>query len=337
MVSLSSLLANLIIIPLAFGIMATAVLALIGGLLSGAVAAVFNNANLALIKALILIVQAAAALPGSSLLFGTLDRAPAAITIFDFADGGAVAVETGHRLWLLDCGSARDFKNTILPWMRERGRDSVDGFILSHGDACRMGGAMDLLGAGQPPLIVDSPIGDRSRSRKLLHEWLQKSGIPKSIQFAGDEIKINHVAKWTVLHPSLGYSAGLADDKALVVRLDTLRTRILLLSDSGPDTFRNLLENRTAELASDILVLGHHHSGIPPDAAFIDTVRPSVIVVSRRGGFLDKEPIDPEWVSMLHDRGISVFQQSETGALIIHVFRTGYEVEGFVNGQKYRK
>jgi ComEC/Rec2-related protein len=337
MVSLSSLLANLIIIPLAFGIMATAVLALFGGLLSGAVAAVFNNANLALIKALILIVQAAAALPGSSLLFGTLDRAPAAITIFDFADGGAVAVETGHRLWLLDCGSARDFKNTLLPWMRERGRDSADGLILSHGDARRMGGAVDLLSSGRPPLIMDSPLGDRSRSRKQLHDWLQKSGIPKSIQFAGDEIEINHVAKWRVLHPSLGYRAGLADDKALVVRLDTLRTRILFLADSGPDTFRNLLENRTAELASDILVLGHHHSGIPPDAAFIDAVRPSVIVVSRRGGFLDNEPIDPEWVSMLHDRGISVFQQSETGALIIHVFRTGYEVEGFVNGQKYRK
>jgi ComEC/Rec2-related protein len=337
MVSLSSLLANLVIIPLAFGIMATAVLALFGGLLSGAVAAVFNNANLALIKTLLLIVQAAAALPGSSLLIGSLDRSPAAITIFDFADGGAVAVESERRLWLLDCGSARDFKNTLLPWMRERGRDSADGLILSHGDARRMGGAVDLLSSGRPPLIVDSPLGDRSRSRKQLHDWLQKSGIPKSIQFAGDEIEINHVAKWKILHPSLGYRAGLADDKALVVRLDTLRTRILFLADSGPDTFRNLLENRTAELASDILVLGHHHSGIPPDAAFIDAVHPSLIVVSRRGGFLDKEPIDPEWVSMLHDRGISVFQQSETGALIIHVFRTGYEVEGFVNGQKYRK
>ena len=196
---------------------------------------------------------------------------------------------------------------------------------------------MDLLGAGQPPLIVDSPIGDRSRSRKLLHEWLQKSGIPKSIQFAGDEIKINHVAKWTVLHPSLGYSAGLADDKALVVRLDTLRTRILFLSDSGPDTFRNLLETRPDELASDILVLGHHHSGILPDAGFMDAVRPSVIVVSRHGEFNDHEQVDLDWVQLLHDRGISLFQQDEAGAVLIHVSREGYEVEGFLNGQKYRK
>ena len=337
MVSLSSLLANLVIIPLAFGIMATAVLALFGGLLSGAVAAVFNNANLALIKALILIVQAAAALPGSSLLFGTLDRAPAAITIFDFADGGAVAVETGHRLWLLDCGSARDFKNTILPWMRERGRDSVDGFILSHGDARRMGGAMNLLGAGQPPLIVDSPLGDRSRSRKLLHEWLQKSGIPKSIQFAGDEIEIHPSAKWKILHPPLAYSAGLADDKALVARFETPRARVLFLSDSGPDTFRNLLETRPDELASDILVLGHHHSGILPDAGFMDAVRPSVIVVSRHGEFTDHVQVDPDWVQLLHDRGISLFQQDEAGAVLIHVSREGYEVEGFLNGQKYRK
>ena len=337
MVSLSSLLANLVIIPLAFGIMATAVLALFGGLLSGAVAAVFNNANWALIKLLLLIVQACAALPGSSVLFGSLDRSPAAITIFDFADGGAVAAESGNRLWLLDCGSARDFKNTILPWMRERGRHSVDGFILSHGDARRMGGALDLLGAGRPPLIVDSPLGDRSRSRKQLHEWLQKSGIPKSIQFAGDEIKIHPGAKWKILHPPLAYSAGLADDKALVARFESPGARVLFLSDSGPDTFRNLLETRPDELASDILVLGHHHSGILPDAGFMDAVRPSVIVVSRHGEFNDHEQVDLDWVQLLHDRGISLFQQDEAGAVLIHVSREGYEVEGFLNGQKYRK
>ena len=337
MVSLSSLLANLVIIPLAFGIMATAVLALSGGLISAAVAAVFNNANLALVKILILIVQAAASLPASSLLLGSPDPAPVAVTLFDFADGGAVAVESGDQLWFLDCGSKRDFKNTLLPWMRERGRDSVDGFILSHGDARRMGGAVDLLGSGAPPLIVDSPLGDRSRSRKQFHEWLQKSGIPKSIHFTGDEIAINHIAKWKILHPPLGYSAGLADDKALVVRLDAPRARVLFLSDSGPNTFRSLLQTCPEALASDILVLGNHHSGILPDTVFIDAVRPSFVVVSRRGEFSNAEPVDPGWVNLLRERGITLLQHDQAGAILIRSTLKGYEVEGFLSGQKYRK
>jgi len=337
MVSLSSLLANLVIIPLAFGIMATAVLALSGGLISAALAAVFNNANLALVKILILIVQAAASLPASSLLLGSPDPAPVAVTLFDFADGGAIAVESGDRLWFLDCGSKRDFKNTLLPWMRERGRDSVDGIILSHGDARRMGGAVDLLGSGAPPLIVDSPLGDRSQSRKLLHEWLQKSGIPKSIQFAGDEIEINDVAKWKILHPPLGYNAGRADDKSLVVRLDTPRARVLFLSDSGPNTFRSLLQTCPEALVSDILVLGHHHSGIPPDAVFLDAARPSFIVVSRRGEFSNAEPMDPGWVSMLRERGITLLQQDQAGAVLIRSTLAGFEMEGFLSGQKFRK
>lgn len=337
MVSLSSLLANLVIIPLAFGIMSTAVLALSGGLISAALAAVFNNANLALIKALILIVQAAASLPASSLLLGSADPAPVAVTLFDFADGGAVAVEAGEQLWFLDCGSKRDFKNTLLPWMRERGRDSVDGFILSHGDARRMGGAVDLLGSGAPPRIVDSPLGDRSQSRKQFHEWLQKSRIPKSIQFAGDEIEINDVAKWKILHPPLGYNAGRADDKSLVVRLDTPRARVLFLSDSGPDTFRDLLQTCPEALVSDILVLGHHHSGIPPDAVFLDAVRPSFIVVSRRGEFSNAEPMDSGWVNMLRERGITLLQQDQAGAVLIRSTLAGYEVEEFLGGKKFRK
>jgi beta-lactamase superfamily II metal-dependent hydrolase len=213
----------------------------------------------------------------------------------------------------------------------------VDGFILSHGDARRMGGAVDLLGSGAPPLIVDSPLGDRSRSRKQFHEWLQKSGIPKSIHFTGDEIAINHITKWKILHPPLGYSAGLADDKALVVRLDAPRARVLFLSDSGPNTFRSLLQTCPEALASDILVLGHHHSGIPPDTAFIDAVRPSFIVVSRRGEFSGAEPMDPGWVNLLRERGITLLQQDQAGAVLIRSTLTGYEVEGFLSGQKFLK
>lgn len=184
---------------------------------------------------------------------------------------------------------------------------------------------------------MDSPLGDRSQSRKQFHEWLQKSRIPKSIQFAGDEIEINDVGKWKILHPPLGYNAGRADDKSLVVRLDTPRARVLFLSDSGPDTFRDLLQTCPEALVSDILVLGHHHSGIPPDAVFLDAVRPSFIVVSRRGEFSNAEPMDSGWVNMLRERGITLLQQDQAGAVLIRSTLAGYEVEEFLGGKKFRK
>ncbi|MFM8766057.1 MAG: ComEC/Rec2 family competence protein, partial [Spartobacteria bacterium] len=94
MVSLSALAANLLVVPLSFLIMATAVLSLASGLASAALAGIFNNANLAFTKILLLIIQAAASLPGSFVPVAGWQAGPAALTVFDCGSGGATAVQS---------------------------------------------------------------------------------------------------------------------------------------------------------------------------------------------------------------------------------------------------
>ncbi|MEI6035379.1 MAG: ComEC/Rec2 family competence protein [Verrucomicrobiae bacterium] len=333
LVSMIALPANMAIIPLAFVNMVTACLALAGGIFSSTLAGIFNNANLVFTKALLAIVQAASALPGSSFYVGIPEPAPAAITVFDFEAGAAAAAECGGKIWLLDCGPARALGGVLVPWLHSRGRESPDGLVISHGDARHIGGAAGLAGIAVPPMVVDSVLADRSPSRRRLHRRLEDLGLPKSLCRAGDILQISQGVSLHVLFPPSGITKSEADDKVLVVRLDAGGSRILFLSDAGPSVQSWLIEQVGDQLPADILVSGHHRSGIPVSAEFLDAVHPSALVATAANYPAGESP-EPGWVSLVEDRGIRLLRQDVTGAVRIEIFPGLILLSGYVDGSK---
>lgn len=333
MISLSALPANLVIVPLAFVIMVTACLALAGGLVSGFLAAVFNNANWAFTKILLAVVQMSAALPLSHFLVGMPETNPAVVTVFDFGAGGAAAIESGGKIWMVDSGPGWGSDSVIKPWLRSRGRGAPDGLILTHGDARHIGGVDALVESHPPPQVVDSVLNDRSPVRGKLHNRLQELGIPKSLMRAGDRIGIGRSTILAVLHPPSGLLKNEADDKVLVVRLDAGEARILFLSDAGPATQEWLLEHQRGELRADILVAGRHRSGITIGSEFVDAVHPRAIV-STATYFPQSDAPDPLWEAMLAARGIPLFRQDVTGAVRMEIQRGGMRILGFADGSE---
>jgi len=330
MVSLSALPANLVIVPLAFVIMVTACLALAGGLVSGFLAAVFNNANWAFTKILLAVVQASGALPLSHFLIGIPEKIPAVVTVFDFGAGGASAIESGGKIWMFDTGPGWGYDGVVKPWLRSRGRDAPDGLILSHGDARHIGGAAAMAESRPPPMIIDSVLNDRSPVRGKLHDRLQELGIPKSLARTGDRIGFGGQALLTVLHPPPGLMRNEADDKVLVVRLDAGEIRILFLSDAGPATQEWLLEHQRGELRADVLVAGRHHSGMSIGSEFVEAVHPRVIV-GTASSFPPSEAPDPSWEAWLAERKIPLVRQDVAGAVRIEIRRDRIRVLGFAD------
>jgi len=113
-----------------------------------------------------------------------------------------------------------------------------------------------------------------------------------------------------VLFPPSGFSATTADDQALVVQLSVESAKILFLSDSGYATEKWLLAS-DADLRSEILIKGQHHSG---NDAFLNSVQPRLIIATSRD-FPEHERIPDEWAERVRARGIKLFRQDETGAV----------------------
>jgi len=86
-----------------------------------------------------------------------LPRPPACeFMVFDLGDGGATFLRAKGNDWLLDCGAANDYDRILLPYLRSRGVNRLDGLLFTHGSSRHIGGAFAAVNDFRPRLLADS-------------------------------------------------------------------------------------------------------------------------------------------------------------------------------------
>ena len=333
-----SLLANLVVVPLAFLVLAVGLMSLLITPVASWIAIVFNNANWSFASAILLSVELFARLPGSH-FYMEWPRWPsgvrAELTALDVGPGGALHFRSRRADWLVDCGPERDFKRIVRAYLRSRGINGMEGLVLTHGDASHIGAAPSVVRSFHPPEIIDTPAPDRSRVHRAFIEHLANRGIPRQLCTAGGEFDMARDVTARVLYPPAKLRARAADDQALVTQL-TIRNRwrVLLMSDSGETTERALLDSGE-DLQSDIIIKGQHHSGQSGSEEFLARVQPQAIVASSPR-FPENERVKDEWAEMVAARGIKLFRQDETGAVTLRFFRNYWSATPYLSGETLR-
>jgi competence protein ComEC len=197
---------------------------------------------------------------------------------------------------------------------------------------------MELLDDFPKVQIFDNPAPDRSalhrRLSRMLSE-LKKRGFKRSNLIAGDDLRLGRDLTAQVLFPPPGFAGSTADDQAFVIRLSIApATFVLLMSDSGAETEQALLRNGL-ELHSSILIKGQHHSARSGSAAFLDAVRPQLIIATSQD-FPEHERISEDWAEQVRARGIKLFRQDETGAVELKFRGNEWTARTYLTGEIFR-
>src|SRR5437588_10991971 len=110
-----SLLANLMVVPIAYFVLALAMLSLIAAPISSGLSIVFNNANWLTSRAVLYLVNFFALLPGGHVYLPRFTERPAPImiTVLDEGTGAAAHVRANNHDWLIDCGGQRNYEHTL--------------------------------------------------------------------------------------------------------------------------------------------------------------------------------------------------------------------------------
>jgi competence protein ComEC len=333
-----SLLANLVVVPIAFFVLAGGLISMVAAPLSTWLSVVFNNANWFLAKLILGAVHLFAQIPGGHLYVerphwpGELRME---ITALDLKSGGAVHIRTAESDWLFDAGSIRDYDRVVRQYLRSRGVNRLDGLVLTHGDAGHIGGASGVLLDFHPRQLIDTATPDRSWIHRRLIAELARIGGQRRLCAAGDEFELSRDVRARVLFPPRKFERAKADDQALVIQLAVSgKTRAVIMSDSGVATEDALLK-AYPDLHSDIIIKGQHYSGTSGSDAFLDSVRPEVIVATSRD-FPENERIKNEWAEGVVARGIKLFRQDETGAVQIRILSDRWEAKTYVTSEIFR-
>ena len=336
-----SLIANLVVVPIAFFVLAIALISLLATPLLPWLAVVFNNANWTLASLVMGIVHLFAQIPGGHFYAAPLnwnEKSAARMTVMDLGAGAAVHLRTVGSNWLFDCGSERAYQRVVRGYLHWAGVNRLSGLFLTHGDSAHIGGTMELLNDFPTTQVFDNPAPDRSvlhrRVSRIFLE-LKKRGLKCSSLTVGDALHLGSDVTARILFPPSGSAGATADDQTFVIRLSIApATFVLLMSDSGAETEHALLSNGL-ELHSDILIKGQHHSADSGSGAFLDAVRPQLIIATSQD-FPEHERISENWAAQVRGRGIKLFRQDETGAVELQ-FRGGQWIaRAYSTGEIFR-
>jgi len=322
--------ANLIAVPLAFVVLALAVASCATGWCGLWLPSVFNNANWLAVRGLVWSVEKAAQLPASHfyVAFPKLPAPELQMTVFDLQTGGAIVIQTPQQTWCVDSGAEWDARSVVTRFLHQRGVNRLHGLVLTHGDAAHLGGAIELTDVFRPGNIFESACRDRSRARKTLARHLRERGAESSILERGTVLPMGAHAHAEVLFPPPGWTARVADDQCLVLRITAGGKRFLLMADSGFRTEQWLMEHEE-DLAADVLIMSLHKDDWCATPEFLDRVKPQYLV---RGwdDFRENHGIDPEWEEEAATRGITLRRQDQTGAVTFSVRKGAMSSEVFI-------
>jgi competence protein ComEC len=333
-----SLLANLVVVPLAFFVLAIGLMSLLVTPIASGIAVVFNNANWSLAAAILWSVELFASAPAGHFYLEPPrwpSGAKAEMTALDVGPGAALHLRSRGADWLLDCGPERDFKRIVRGYLRSRGVNGLDALVLSHGDSMHIGAAASALRTFRPRELIDTPPPDRSRVRRDLIAHLAERGIPRQLCAAGDDFDLTRDITARVLFPPPEHRSSVADDQTLVTQLTVRqRWRVLLTSDSGEATERMLLASGE-DLRSDIMIKGQHRSGRSGTPEFLERVAPRAIIASSPR-FPENERVKEDWAQMVGEREIKLLRQDETGAVRLRFFDDHWEASSHLTGETFR-
>jgi len=209
------------------------------------------------------------------------------LTVMDVGQGDAMLVTLPNgRTLMVDAGGVSlrgdfDIGDRVLgPALRGRGVMRLDYLALTHSDPDHIGGAASLVKdftprevwagtfvANHEPTVKVHALSDRTRAT---WRWLQKGD---RLDLGGVELRVHHppLPDWE--------RQEVRNDDSLVIELRYGQVSMLLTGDIGREVEQALIP--TLDLLPVVVLKSPHHgSGTSSSQAFINAVKPAVVVIS---------------------------------------------------------
>jgi competence protein ComEC len=252
------------------------------------------------------------------------------ITVLDLNDGAAIFLNLPGEDAdvLIDGGSDWSGARVVAPFLRAQGVDELAAVVLTRGDKQHAAGLSVILREIPVDHVVFSGLPSRSKYYEQWREEVRTRNLPVQRARAGNEILVAHGVSIHALSPPAAAVSNRSADNSLVLLIEYGVNRVLLTSDAGETVERRLLE-AGIDVRASVLIKGRHEKESSATDAFLDAVRPALVIQSVGNRSPYRYPRS-ETRERLQRRGLPLLRTDEAGAVTLRLTTDGYEVRTFL-------
>ncbi len=330
-----AVLANCFLMPLGFCILLAAAMSMLCLIIPflGWANILFNNANFVVVTLLGGLAEWFSGLPGAHFFVSgriPFTTAPVEVRVLVMPLGGMTQQiqVCGHSHQLIDTDHALNYHFITRPYFMYAGMNELDNMFLTYSQNSHVNSAPALLDR-LPSKVYQSFWPSNSASLLSVDAHLQLRAETMLPLATGTLLPINDHAHWEVLFTPRNstFSLSEADNRYLILRLHAHGWKVLFMADAGFATEKALLSMPSINLASDILIKGHHNIDASDLSEFLTFVNPQAIVFDTETG--DHSSL-LRWADQ---QTCSLFGQQRCGAVLVSIHHQRMGLSGHLSDQ----
>jgi competence protein ComEC len=267
-----SILANLVVVPVAGLITMVGTLSVAVSLVSTFLAALLNNANWLFARLLILFVSFLAHQPGASLNVAdlrALSSTKPSFVVAPLQDSACLLVRTGDQAWLFNTGRESATPSATWHLLQFYGINRLEGLVLAQMSGADNGGAEMIVRDFLPQHLVLPLLRTKSPVEKMVPDMTALAGHKIESWQRGQSFQLTPALRVEVLAPVADDPSSRAEDRALVLLFHAEGGALLWAGRIGLQAQQDLLAAYPG-LHADVLVMGAEP---PPSASWLQALQ----------------------------------------------------------------
>jgi len=266
------------------------------------------------------------------------------ITFIDVGHGDSILIEfpKGKRM-LMDGGGLREDrfdigKNVIAPFLWNKKIRKIDLLVLTHPDPDHLKGLNFIASNFSIGCFWDNGFRGDSESYIRLQKILLKNKIKRSSLNDQTLPQMIHGAELSILNPPVmresqraSQNPSLLNNQSLVMMIQFKQIAILLTGDIEQEAEYRMMR-KGFPIKADLLKIPHHGSASSSTQAFLESVKPSVAILSVSEQNLGRLP-HPEVLRRYERLGIRIFRTDKHGAVTVLTDGERIEIETFLKNK----